>query len=125
MKNPAPHDAIEYILLQSEKFRNNLEQLRDIIFSEVPEAEEVISYGIPCFKHHYMLVGIGVTKTVCSFYTMNPELVKSMKDELADIKHSGSTLYFPPQKPLPEKLIRKIIQIRIKENEAKKKPKEM
>jgi len=120
MKSPTPHDTLEYILLQSEKFRNNLEQLRDIILSEVPEAEEVISYGIPCFKHHYMLVGIGVTKTACSFYTMNPELVKSMKDELTDIKHSGSTLYFPPDNPLPENLIRKIIQIRLKENEAKK-----
>lgn len=120
MKNPTPHDTLEYILLQPEKFRSMLEQLRDIILSEVPEAEEVISYGIPCFKYHYMLVGIGVTKTACSFYTMNPELVKSMKKELADIKHSGSTLHFPSDNPLPENLIRKIIQIRIKENEAKK-----
>lgn len=107
------------IAAQAEPFWQTLNALRSLVREEVPEAEELISYGIPCFKHHTMLVGIGVTKRDCSFYTMNPDLVKRMRDDLRGIKHAGATLRFPPGEPLPEALLRRIIRIRVRENEEK------
>jgi uncharacterized protein YdhG (YjbR/CyaY superfamily) len=92
--------------------------MREIILSVVPQAEESISYQIPCFKYLYMLVGVGTNKNSCSFYTMSPPLVKQLKDELKDIKTSGATLHFAPNKPLPEELITKIVKARIKQNES-------
>jgi uncharacterized protein YdhG (YjbR/CyaY superfamily) len=108
----------DYISLQPEVFRPMLEKLLTIIKSMVPEAEESISYQIPCFRYHYMLVGFGVNKKYCSFYTMSPSLIKAMKEELKNIKQSGATLHFAPDGKLPVALIKKIIKARMKENEA-------
>jgi len=111
----------EYIGRQPEPFQESLREIRAIIQSEIPAAEERISYQIPCFKYLYMLVGFGVTKNACSLYTMNPDLVAKMKDELKGVKYSGATIHFPPGEPLPEMLIRKIVRTRVKENEEKAK----
>jgi uncharacterized protein YdhG (YjbR/CyaY superfamily) len=108
----------EYISLQPDVFRPMLGKFLTIIKSMVPEAEESISYQIPCFRYHYMLVGFGVNKKYCSFYTMSPSLIKTMKEELKHIKQSGATLHFPPDEKLPVALIKKIIKARMKENEA-------
>ncbi|MEM9856931.1 MAG: DUF1801 domain-containing protein [Bacteroidota bacterium] len=120
-----PKTISDYITLQPEQYHEGLEQLRSIIKSEVPEAEELISYQIPSFKLHYMLVGFGVKKDAISLYTMNPDLVKSMREELKTlvIKNSGSTLHFPPGSPLPEEIIKKIVRTRTEENEMKFKTK--
>ena len=114
-----PQTTEEYIALQAAEFRPVLEQLCTIIRSLVPQATESISYQIPCFKYHFMLVGIGTSKKYCSFYTMSPPLVQKMKKELKDLKLSGTTLHFSADEPLPTALIQKIITARIIENELK------
>ena len=115
---PPPRDADEYIAQQPEAFKLTLEELRHIILTTVPQATESISYQLPCYKYHYMLVGIGVNKKYCSFYTMSPGLVKSMQDDLKGVKVSGSTLHFVPGEPLPVELIKKIIAERMIQNEV-------
>jgi uncharacterized protein YdhG (YjbR/CyaY superfamily) len=115
---PPPRDADEYIAQQPAAFRPTLEELRRIILTAVPQAIESISYQLPCYKYHYMLVGIGANKKYCSFYTMSPGLVKSMKEDLKDTRVSGSTLHFAPGEPLPVELIKKIISERMIQNEV-------
>jgi uncharacterized protein YdhG (YjbR/CyaY superfamily) len=112
-------DVDQYIFFQPEKFKPTLEEMRSIIHSVIPQAQESISYMVPCFKHLYMLVGIGVNKKYCSFYTMSPSLVKKLGNELEGIKYSGSTLHFTPGEPLPVELLKKIITLRIQENELR------
>ncbi|WP_295792068.1 DUF1801 domain-containing protein [Mucilaginibacter sp.] len=107
----------DYVVKQDEQFRPCLTELRRIILNIMPAAEESFSYQAHCFKHVYMLVGIGVTKEFCSLYTMSPPLVKSMKDELKDYKASGATIHFKPGEPLPVAIITKIVLARAKENE--------
>ena len=113
-----PENIDEYIAAQPTEYRKTLEELRSIVHTVVPDAEESISYMVPCFKHVYMLVGIGVNKDFCSLYVMSPPLVKAMKDELKNVKVSGATIHFSPGKPLPVALIKKIVKARVKENEA-------
>jgi uncharacterized protein YdhG (YjbR/CyaY superfamily) len=57
-------------------------------------------------------------KNRAAFITMSPPLVKQLKDELKDIKVSGATLHFAPNKPLPEDLIVKIVKARMRQNES-------
>jgi uncharacterized protein YdhG (YjbR/CyaY superfamily) len=114
---PTPNNADEYIAQQPAAFRPILEELRRIILTTVPQATESISYQLPCYKYHYMLVGIGTNKKYCSFYTMSPGLVKSMQDDLKGVKVSGSTLHFALDEPLPVELIKKIIAERMIQNE--------
>jgi uncharacterized protein YdhG (YjbR/CyaY superfamily) len=107
----------DYVGKQDEQFRPCLTELRHIILNILPTAEESFSYQAHCFKHVYMLVGIGVTKDFCSLYTMSPPLVKSIKDELKDYNASGATIHFKPGEALPVAIITKIVLARAKENE--------
>lgn len=113
--------GVDYIARQPQPFRDMLKELRNLIKSVVPEAEESLSYQVLCFKYLYMLVGIGMNKNFCSFYVMSPALVKKIKNDLRDQKVSGSTLHFYPGEPLPKNLIKKIIKARVKENEERAK----
>lgn len=106
-----------YLAKHDDKFKPCLTELRRIILDIIPGAEESFSYQAHCFKHVYMLVGIGVTKDFCSLYTMSPPLVKSMKNELKGYKAAGATIHFKPGEPLPAGIIRKIVLARAKENE--------
>ncbi|MGZ3945370.1 MAG: iron chaperone [Mucilaginibacter sp.] len=114
-----PQTIDEYIAMQPEQFKSGLHELRSIIKSLVPRAEEMISYQVPCFKYHYMLVGIGVNNKYLSLYPMSSALTKNMSDELKGIKISGTTLHFLPGEPLPKALIEKIVMARMQENELK------
>jgi uncharacterized protein YdhG (YjbR/CyaY superfamily) len=114
-----PQNIDEYIALQPAEFVPMLHELRSIIKSLVPQATESISYQVPCFKYHYMLVGIGVNKKYCSFYTMSPGLVKKLKYELKGVKISGTTLHFTPGEPLHVDLIKRIVTLRMQENEQR------
>ena len=115
----SPQNIDEYIALQPDEFKPMLHELRTIIKSIVPQATESISYMVPCFKYHYMLVGIGVTQKYCSLYPMSTGLTKKLKDELKGVKVSGTTLHFKPDEPLPVDLIKRIVTLRMQENEQK------
>lgn len=108
----------DYLIKHEEEFKPCLVKLREIILSVVPNAEESFSYQAHCFKYVYMLCGIGVTKELCSLYTMSPPLMKKMKGELKGYKVSGATIHFKPGEPLPEDIIRKIVLTRASDNEA-------
>lgn len=111
----------DFIAGQPEEYRATLEELRGVIRDAAPGAEELISYQVPSFKYHYMLVGFGVNKKYCSLYTMSPPLVKELKEEIgkAGATASGATVHFVPGKKLPAALIRKIVKLRMRQNEAR------
>src|ERR1700761_1189817 len=106
-----------FLTTQAPQFRPCLIALHKLIKSIVPGAEETLSYQVHCFKHIYMLVGIGANKKYCSLYTMSSKLVKQIKDELTNCKISGTTLHFSPDEPLPTEINTRIVLARMKENE--------
>ena len=108
--------ADEYLESVPADVRRALEQLRQQIRSVAPEAEEVLSYGIPSFKLKGMLVGYGAAKNHCGFYVMSPGLMKALKEELAPYDTATATIRFTPDKPLPVTLVKKIVAARIAEN---------
>jgi uncharacterized protein YdhG (YjbR/CyaY superfamily) len=106
----------EYLQSVPAEMRKALELLRKQIRSLAPEAEEVLSYGIPSYKLKGMLVGFGAAKNHCGFYVMSTGLMKVMKDELAPYDTATATIRFPPENPLPPALVKKIVMARIAEN---------
>ena len=119
MEDSRPTTVDEYIQAQPPVVQQTLNELRAIIRSEVPQAEERIAYQVPAYKYLYMLVSFGVSKKACSFYVQSPGLVKEMADKLVGQKVSGATIHFTPGEPLPESLIREIVRARMRENEAR------
>ena len=122
MSKPAEENSAysfdRFLQTQEPQFRQCLTDMRALIKSIVPDAEETFSYQVHCFKHIYMLIGIGSNKQYCSLYTMSSQLVKQIKDELAGCKISGMTLHFESDKPLPSAIITRIVLARMQENEA-------
>lgn len=98
-----------------------LENIRQIIRFLVPDAEEMISYQVPSYKHKGMLVGFGASKNHCSFFVMSSTLLKDFEDDIKDFDTSTGTIRFTPAKPIPNDLITRIVMARLAENEAKAK----
>ncbi len=119
--SPIPKNIDEYLFALPEEVRAILEKLRQTIRQAAPHAEEVISYQMPAFKYHGMLVYFAAFKNHCSFFPGNAGLLETMKDELKDFKTSKGTLQFTVEKPLPSALVKKIVKARIKENLSKQK----
>jgi len=93
-----------------------LERIRDIAWTEAPDAEEVIAYGIPTFKLSGNLVHYAAFKNHMSFFPGGTAHNEALKDELQGYKIAKGTIQFTLDKPLPDDLVRKIIRLRIAEN---------
>lgn len=107
----------EYLAGIPEPACSTLKHVRAVIRSVVPkETTEVISYGIPMFKFRGMLVGYAAFKKHCSLFPTGSGVLDQFTDELEGYRTSKGTIQFPPDKPLPDSLIRKIVRARVKEN---------
>jgi uncharacterized protein YdhG (YjbR/CyaY superfamily) len=100
--------------IASDDARATLTRLREIILEELPAAEEVIKYGIPTYKLHGYVASIAAFKNHCSFFPGHT--VREFVEELKGYKTLKGTVQFPPDKPLPETLIRAMLQARATEN---------
>jgi uncharacterized protein YdhG (YjbR/CyaY superfamily) len=115
-------DIDSYILAQPIEVRERLEAIRHAIKSAAPKAEEVISYNMPAFKLHGMLVYFAVFKHHIGFYPFTTAITEFQK-ELSVYKGAKGSVQFPLDKPVPITLIKKIIKFRVKENLEKFKSK--
>lgn len=114
------NDVNAYLAKVPEPARTTLEKVRATIRSVVPaEATEGISYGMPAFRYKGPLVGYAAFKNHCSFFPMQASLIDEMKDELKNYRTSKGTLQFSIDKPLPQALVKKMVKLRIAENEVK------
>jgi uncharacterized protein YdhG (YjbR/CyaY superfamily) len=112
MPSPSPNSVDEYLAqVQSEEARASLLALRAIILDEIPDAEEVISYGIPTFKLNGPVVHYAAFKNHCSLFA--GYTVGKFADQLHGYKTSKGTIQFHPSKPIPEDLVRAIVRARL------------
>lgn len=105
----------DYISRFPEDIRKILEELRSVIRKSAPKAEEKISYQIPAFVFHGNLVYFAAYKKHIGFYPTSSG-IKAFQNELIGYKTSKGTIQFPIDRPLPLKLIAKIVTYRVKEN---------
>lgn len=94
--------------------RAALEALRRQILAAAPGAEECISYGLPTFKLNGALVHFGAAKNHCAFYPHG--VVEEFADRLKAYDTSKGTIRFQPESPLPEALVREIVEYRVAQN---------
>ena len=99
--------------------QKQLNKLRNIIKSTAPAAEEMISYKLPAYKLHGMLVYFAGYKAHVGFYP-TPSGIKNFLPKLKGYKCSKAAVQFPIDQPLPQSLIKEIVAFRIKENASKK-----
>jgi len=97
-----------------------LNKIRAAIRSAVPpEAIETISYRIPAFKYKGVLVWFAAFSNHCSFFP-TAAVIETFKSELKGFSTSKGTIHFPVDKPLPTALVKKMVKLRVAQNESKK-----
>jgi uncharacterized protein YdhG (YjbR/CyaY superfamily) len=116
----APETVDAYLTRVAEPARSTLEKMRAAIRSAVPrEATETISYGMPAFRHSVVLVWYAAFADHVSLFP-TAAVIEAFKDELARFKTSKGTIHFPPGKPLPIALIKRIVTARVAQVESKR-----
>ena len=117
MSTPA-EDVDTYLAAVPQDARTALEKLRALIRAAAPAATEVISYQMPAFRlQGRLLVAFAAFKNHCSLFP-GSSVMEAHKDELKGYDISKGTIRFPPGKPLPAALVKKLVKARIAENEA-------
>ena len=105
----------EYIMARPKDVQPTLEEIRKTILETAPDATEVISYGMPAFRQNGILVYFAAFKNHIGFYCL-PSGNKAFQQELRMYKTGKGSIQFKLAQPIPYKLIRKIVQFRMRED---------
>ena len=108
----------EYIGKFEPEIQKTLNEIRKLIKTEVPEATEKMSYGIPTFYLNGNLMHFATFKDHYSIFP-SPTGIVAFDKLLAPYRTGKGTLSFPLDKPLPWDIIHKVIRIRVKANGRK------
>ena len=113
MSTPTTVDA--YIAAQSTDAQPRLRELRAAIRDAVPEATEVISYGMPTYKQNGRRVHFGAAKRHCAIYGVQ---IDAFANELRDFKTSKGTVQFALHQLVPDGLVRKLVIAKFASSDA-------
>jgi uncharacterized protein YdhG (YjbR/CyaY superfamily) len=105
----------KYINSFPEETQTILKKIRKMIADIIPQADQVISYGVPTFKINgkYVIYFAGY-KNHISLYPASDELVENVKDA-EKYRVSKGTLKFKLSEPIPYDLIEKVVKFKVKE----------
>lgn len=96
-----------------------LRKIRKLVKDNAPEAEEMFAYGMPAYKTNKKpLVYFAAFKNHIGFYA-TPSGHSEFQDELSEYKQGKGSVQFPLDKPIPYKLIERIVKFRVTENNIK------
>ncbi len=116
MKEKKSITVSEYIRSFPKTTQILLKQVRSVIQQTAPEAEEMIGYGMPCYKlNKKPLVYFAGYANHIGFYA-TPNGHEKFAKELSIYKQGKGSVQFPIDKPMPLALIQKIVTFRVKEN---------
>ena len=110
-----PNSIDDYISGFPEPIQKLLQEIRATIKHTAPQAEEVISYGMPAFRQNGMLVYFAAFKNHIGFYPA-PAGIDAFREELSAYKGTKGSVHFPFDKPLPVELISGIVTYRLSQN---------
>ena len=115
----APKNMDEYIAACAPEVRSILERIRRTVRNAVPDAQETISYRMPTFTLHGVLVHFAAFKKHIGFY---PPVRGDAKLQKAIATYAGEkgNLQFPLDQPIPYGLIERIVKHRAKQNSARR-----
>lgn len=119
-----PKNIDEYITSFPNNIQLILKKLRGTIKKAAPDAEEVISYGMPSFRLNGRLLYFAAHKHHIGFYPMTTA-IEAFKTRLSKYKWAKGSIQFPFNKSLPLQLITEIVKFRVKENLQKSKAKKV
>ena len=115
----APASIDDYISGFPPAVQAALQQVRQAVHNAAPDAEEAISYRIPAFRLHGVLVYFAAFQKHVGFY---PPVRGDARLARAVSPYAGEkgNLRFPIDEPMPLELIERITRLRVKQNLARR-----
>lgn len=102
-----------YLAGVAEPGRSTLEALRASILRVVPDAEQVISYGMPGFKvEGRVLAGFAANKNSLSYYPYSGQVLTMAGEAVAGYSGTKGALHFALDTPLPDDLVEMLIRLK-------------
>src|SRR6516165_2876667 len=116
-KSQRPKDIDSYISQFPADVQAILRKVRATIRHAAPEAKETISYLMPAFKQHGILVYFAGWQKHIGLY---PPISGDKALEKAIARYAGpkGNLQFPLDEPIPYDLIERIVKLRVKQDTA-------
>ncbi len=105
----------DYIAAFAPETQTKLQEIRAILHDALPDAQETISYQIPCFKNDGPVAYFSAFAKHLTL-AVPPPTIDHFQNELTEYKTSKSVVQLPYDKPLPKTLIRKMVKWREAEN---------
>lgn len=111
MEQLKPENIGQYMANFPSKTQKFLEQIRQTINRAIPNAKEVINYGMPAFKLNTILVYFAAYEKHIGFYP-TASGIEAFKHEFKTYKWSKGAVQFPIDKPMLLDLITRITQFK-------------
>ena len=116
MKRSAPTESIDaYIAGFPREVQAILKNVRATVRAAAPKAEERISYRMPAFFQDGVLVYFAAFKKHIGLYP--PVRDAKLRASVARYAGPKGNLQFPLDEPIPYTLIRRIVKVRLRENQ--------
>jgi uncharacterized protein YdhG (YjbR/CyaY superfamily) len=117
-KPQKPKDIDDYISKFPADVQAILQKVRETIRHAAPEAKETISYMMPAFKQHGILVYFAAWEKHIGMY---PPISGNKTLEKAIARYAGpkGNLQFPLDEPIPYDLMERIVKLRVKQDSEK------
>ena len=109
-------DVDEYLAAVPEPQKSTLEGLRATLAALLPDAEQGIAYGVPCFKVGGKgVAGFGFYTNHCTYFPMSGSVTAELADDLKQYVTAKGSIQFPTDEPLPDALVARLVEARQRE----------
>jgi uncharacterized protein YdhG (YjbR/CyaY superfamily) len=89
-------------------------EMRERILQIIPDADEVVSYGMPAFRVDGTVVaGLLANKNHVGYYPFSGSILRLFPKELEKFSQTKAALHVPVDKPLSKSLLQKLLKARI------------
>ena len=117
----APKSIDEYIARFPPKVRAILKKIRATVRRAAPDAQERISYRMPSFSLHGVLIYFAAFQNHIGVYPPVPAELRKAASPYAGEK---GNLRFPLDRPVPYSLIGRIVKLRVKQHQRQRQTRE-
>lgn len=111
-----PQNIDEYIAGFAPDVQQILERIRLTIREVVPQAQEKISYQMPCFAQNGNIIYFAAFKKHIGIYPPVEGSAK-LREKLLPYRGEKGNLKFPLDEPMPYDLIKEVVEARVKEHQ--------
>jgi uncharacterized protein YdhG (YjbR/CyaY superfamily) len=118
IRKAAPITIDDYIAAAPSEAQPILERIRRIVRGAAPRAQEFISYRMPAFRLHGILLYFAAFKNHVGLYPPVSGDAK-LEDALRPYAGPKGNLKFPLDRPIPYDLIKRVVLLRIRQASAR------